>query len=45
VTQMPAVARKVADAAKGFLPDQEAEALYDVAYAMATAGPILEVGT
>jgi MMP 1-O-methyltransferase len=42
---MPAVARKVADAAKGFLPDQEAEALYDVAYAMATAGPILEVGT
>lgn len=37
--------RAVADAAKGFLPPAEAETLYDVAYAMAVTGPILEVGT
>lgn len=37
--------RAVADAAKGFLPPLEAEALYDVAYAAAPHGPILEVGT
>ena len=37
--------RAVADAAKGFLPEPEAEALYDAAHAAAAAGPILEVGT
>ena len=42
---MPPAARAVADAAKGFLPEPEAEALYDVAYAAAPDGPILEVGT
>jgi predicted O-methyltransferase YrrM len=42
---IPAEARAVADAAKGFLPDAEAEALYDAAYAAAAKGPILEVGT
>jgi predicted O-methyltransferase YrrM len=42
---MPARQREVADAAKGFLPPAEAEALYDAAYAVAAAGPILEVGT
>ena len=42
---MPAELRKVADAAKGFLPDDEADALYDAAWEMAPLGPILEVGT
>lgn len=42
---IPADVRAVADAAKGFLPEPEAEALYDVALAMAPIGPILEVGT
>ena len=42
---MPQLARNVADAAKGFLPEAEAEALYDLAYAAAPVGPILEVGT
>ena len=42
---MPADMRKVAEAAKGFLPDDEADALYDAAWAMAARGPILEVGT
>jgi predicted O-methyltransferase YrrM len=37
--------KKVADAAKGFLPEDEAEALYDAAWAVAPVGPILEVGT
>jgi predicted O-methyltransferase YrrM len=37
--------RAVADAAKGFLPEREAEALYETAYAAAPHGPILEVGT
>jgi len=37
--------KKVADDAKGFLPEDEAEALYDAAWAMAPYGPILEVGT
>lgn len=45
MTTMPDAAREVADAAKGFLPEPEAEALYDVAYAAASVGPILEVGT
>ena len=44
-TAMPAELRAVADAAKGFLPPAEAEALYDAAWAMAPFGPILEVGT
>jgi predicted O-methyltransferase YrrM len=44
-TPMPAELRAVADAAKGFLPPAEAEALYDAAWAMAPFGPILEVGT
>ena len=37
--------KKVADDAKGFMPEDEAEALYDAAWAMAPYGPILEVGT
>ena len=40
----PAV-RKVADDAKGFMPPDEAEALWDAAWAMAPEGVILEVGT
>jgi predicted O-methyltransferase YrrM len=36
---------KVADSAKGFMPPDEAEALYDAAWAMAPYGVILEVGT
>src|SRR5881397_4065104 len=42
---MPAALRSVADAAKGFLPPDEADALYDAAWAMAPYGPLLEVGT
>lgn len=42
---MPTELRRVADAAKGFLPADEADALYDAAWAMAPVGPILEVGT
>ena len=42
---MPEHLRKVADATKGFLPDDEAEALYDVALSMAPVGLLLEVGT
>src|SRR5206468_5892738 len=42
---MPAELRAVADAAKGFLPADEADALYDAAWAMAPYGPLLEVGT
>jgi MMP 1-O-methyltransferase len=37
--------KKVADAAKGFMPPAEAQALWDAAYAMAKQGVILEVGT
>ena len=37
--------KAVADAAKGFLPEPEAEALFDAAYEMAPRGLILEVGT
>ncbi|MGN6473562.1 MAG: class I SAM-dependent methyltransferase [Mycobacteriales bacterium] len=37
--------KKVADDAKGFMPEAEAEALYDAAWAMAPYGPILEIGT
>jgi predicted O-methyltransferase YrrM len=42
---MPSALRRVADAAKGFLPPAEADALYDVAWAMAPRGLLLEVGT
>src|SRR4051812_26535968 len=42
---MPDELRAVADAAKGFLPADEADALYDAAWAMAPHGPLLEVGT
>jgi MMP 1-O-methyltransferase len=42
---MPDDLRAVADAAKGFLPPDEAEALYDAAYDMAPHGLLLEVGT
>jgi predicted O-methyltransferase YrrM len=42
---MPARQRAVADAAKGFLPPAEADALYDAAWTMAPLGPLLEVGT
>jgi predicted O-methyltransferase YrrM len=37
--------KRVADDAKGFMPPDEAEALYDAAWAMAPQGVILEVGT
>ena len=40
----PAV-KKVADEAKGFMPPDEAEALWDAAWAMAPHGVLLEVGT
>jgi len=42
---MPKSLQAVADAAKGFLPPDEAAALYDAAWAMAPAGVVLEVGT
>ena len=42
---VPAELRAVSDAAKGFLPADEADALYDAAWAMAPYGPLLEVGT
>jgi predicted O-methyltransferase YrrM len=42
---MPDDRRRTAEAAKGFLPLDEADALYDAAYAMAPAGLLLEVGT
>jgi predicted O-methyltransferase YrrM len=37
--------KAVADATKGFMPPDEAEALWDAAWAMAPHGVILEVGT
>jgi MMP 1-O-methyltransferase len=40
----PAI-KKIADDAKGFMPADEAEALWDAAWAMAPIGVILEVGT
>jgi predicted O-methyltransferase YrrM len=42
---MPAALRRVAQQAKGFLPADEADALYDASWAMASRGLILEVGT
>ena len=45
LSAMPAALRRVADEAKGFLPADEADALYDAAWAMAARGVVLEVGT
>lgn len=42
---MPAAQRTVALSAKGFLPEEEADALYDAAWAVAPYGVVLEVGT
>src|SRR5436309_15766424 len=42
---MPEQLRAVADATKGFLPDDEAKALYDAALPAASYGLVLEVGT
>src|SRR3954469_5348353 len=42
---MPEQLRRVADTTKGFLPDDEAQALYDAARSMAPHGLLLEVGT
>jgi hypothetical protein len=42
---MPDDLRAIADATKGFLPADEAEALYAAALAMAPHGLLLEVGT
>jgi MMP 1-O-methyltransferase len=39
------VLKKVADEAKGFMPPDEAEALWDAAWAMSPHGLILEIGT
>ena len=36
---------KVAEAVKGFLPKNEAAALYDAAIAVEVDGPLLEVGS
>jgi MMP 1-O-methyltransferase len=37
--------KKIADDAKGFMPPDEAEALWDAAWAMAPQGVLLEIGT
>ena len=42
---MPDRLRELAQATKGFLPDDEAAALYEAALAMAPRGLLLEVGT
>jgi predicted O-methyltransferase YrrM len=42
---MPADLRAVAEAAKGFMPADEAQALYETAWHAASDGLILEVGT
>jgi predicted O-methyltransferase YrrM len=42
---IPARVKAVADAAKGFLPEAEAEALWDAAWAQAPHGLLLEVGS
>jgi predicted O-methyltransferase YrrM len=43
--RIPPRLKKVADAAKGFLPPKEAQALWDAAWAMAPQGLIVEIGT
>jgi len=42
---MPEPLLRVAREAKGFLPEPEADALYDAAWALAPHGPLLEIGT
>src|SRR4051812_23838199 len=42
---MPALCRRVAEQAKGFLPLDEAQALYETAWAASHHGLLLEVGT
>ena len=42
---MSVALRRIAEQAKGFLPLDEADALYDAAWAMAPRGVVLEVGT
>jgi hypothetical protein len=37
--------RAKAEAARGFMPGDEGEALYDAAMAVAVDGPLLEVGS
>jgi predicted O-methyltransferase YrrM len=44
-TRIDPLVKRVADDAKGFMPPDEAEALWDAAWAMAPHGVILEVGT
>jgi MMP 1-O-methyltransferase len=44
-TRIDTATRKVAERAKGFMPIDEAEALWDAAWAMAPVGVILEIGT
>jgi MMP 1-O-methyltransferase len=44
-TRIDPLVQRVADDAKGFMPPDEAEALWDAAWAMAPHGVILEVGT
>jgi predicted O-methyltransferase YrrM len=43
--RIDAATKKVADNAKGFMPADEADALWDAAWAMATQGLIVEIGT
>lgn len=43
--RIDAKTKKIADAAKGFLPPKEAQALWDAAWAMAPQGTICEIGT
>ena len=42
---MDTAQRRHAEAARGFMPPEEGEALHDAALALAVAGPLLEVGT
>lgn len=42
---MDTAQRRHAEAARGFMPPAEGEALHDAALALAVAGPLLEVGT
>jgi MMP 1-O-methyltransferase len=43
--RIDAAIKKIADDAKGFMPADEAEALWDAAYAMAKQGVIVEIGS
>ncbi|WP_017539949.1 MULTISPECIES: class I SAM-dependent methyltransferase [Nocardiopsis] len=42
---MPADLLAAAEAAKGFMPEEEGLALYEAAHAYAPLGPVLEIGT